>query len=172
MTERNKLIEDNINLVYTMVNRYFQKYAYDDDFIQEGMLGLIKASDKFNPEKGVKFSTYACNCIRNKFIDYINRQNKRPPTKSLDTYMRYPNGEAYKLEDVLVGDEDIDTFWLDLEDFANSNVNEGIEEIVWRGMVGEKNMMELANETDMDYRTLCKTRRELRESWRSNNADC
>lgn len=73
--ERNKLIEENINLVYYVVNRYFNKFGDYEEFIGEGFVGLIKAADSFENSKKLKFSTYACNCIHNEICRYLNVQN-------------------------------------------------------------------------------------------------
>lgn len=62
---RSRFVEANIRLVYAV----FQKYTtmvqgYEDDAIQAGMLGLMRAVDKFDPARGYKFSTYAYWWIR------------------------------------------------------------------------------------------------------------
>ena len=57
---RDKLIIHNTRLVMYFANRYNnQTFLTVDDLFQEGILGLIKAVDKYNPNKGAKFSTYA-----------------------------------------------------------------------------------------------------------------
>ena len=60
---RNKLVEANLNLVHTCANRFRSRIAgtnleYDDLF-QSGCYGLIKAAQRFDPERGFSFSTYA-----------------------------------------------------------------------------------------------------------------
>lgn len=67
-TEQQQLAAENINLVYDVWHRYFQTNTpekYESDFIEEGMIGLCKAAKKYDPNKDVKFSTYAHRCIKN-----------------------------------------------------------------------------------------------------------
>lgn len=66
---KNTLIEHNLRLVVSIANRYRGAGLPFIDLIQEGNLGLIKAAEKFDVEKGFKFSTFATWWIR----QYISR---------------------------------------------------------------------------------------------------
>lgn len=59
MSERDKAIEDNIGLVHTCARRFHGKGIEYDDLFQAGCVGLVKAVDGFDPERGFCFSTYA-----------------------------------------------------------------------------------------------------------------
>jgi len=56
---RERLIEANLKLVVSIANRYRGNGVPMEDLIQEGNLGLITAVDKFDPDHGCRFSTYA-----------------------------------------------------------------------------------------------------------------
>ena len=63
-TSRNKLVEHNLRLVISMAKRYRGMGLPFEDLIQEGNLGLLRAAEKFDPERGHRFSTYATWWIR------------------------------------------------------------------------------------------------------------
>src|SRR3712207_2407727 len=61
---RSKLIERNLRLVVPVAKQYRGMGLPFGDLIQEGNIGLMRAADKFDPEKGFRFSTYATWWIR------------------------------------------------------------------------------------------------------------
>jgi RNA polymerase nonessential primary-like sigma factor len=65
---RDKLVLHNIKLVFFLVNRIDGLERYDD-LVEEGILGLIRAAEKFKPEPGGKFSTYSMWWIK----QFVNR---------------------------------------------------------------------------------------------------
>jgi RNA polymerase sigma factor (sigma-70 family) len=60
---RDFIVEHNLGLAYSMMHRFGPHYMDDDDLQSEAMLGLSRAVDRFNPWRGYRFSTYACNII-------------------------------------------------------------------------------------------------------------
>ena len=67
--ERDKFIEDNMKLVTYTIDKKFPNYKHEmidssfEETFQTGCIGLIKAVDKFDENKGYTFSTYAISCI-------------------------------------------------------------------------------------------------------------
>lgn len=60
---REYIVEQNLGLVYSMISKFNFQNLDDDDLLSDGMFGLTRAVDRFNPWKGFRFSTYACNVI-------------------------------------------------------------------------------------------------------------
>ena len=66
-TAKQKLVSSNMGLVHAVVNNQYRRKAFKqhrgeitiDELVQEGSLGLIRAAELFDPEKGLRFSTYA-----------------------------------------------------------------------------------------------------------------
>ena len=65
MTDREQKIIGNMNLVHYIVHKHFPQYTANQDVIQNGYIGLIKAVDSFDESMGNTFSTYATRCIFN-----------------------------------------------------------------------------------------------------------
>jgi RNA polymerase sigma factor (sigma-70 family) len=82
----NTLVESNLRLVVLLAKNYYKSTKSDniiefDDLVMEGNIGLIKAVKQFNPNKGIKFSTYARFWIDAKIINFISN-NSNQVTKS------------------------------------------------------------------------------------------
>lgn len=60
---RNELIEHNLRLVAHIIKKYYASANDQDDLISIGSIGLVKAVNTFNYEKGTRFATYASRCI-------------------------------------------------------------------------------------------------------------
>ena len=74
---RQKLIESNYRLVLSIAKKYYRPGfgTTFDDLVQESCVGLLKAVDRFDPDLGFKFSTYACWWIKQATLQYINNVN-------------------------------------------------------------------------------------------------
>lgn len=71
-----KLVVANLRLVLANVRRYSPKRAIDEDLVQAGNMGLMKAARKFDYSRGIKFSTYASWWIRQSIVRSIQQEKR------------------------------------------------------------------------------------------------
>jgi len=119
---KDQLIIQNIELVKIIAGRLYHSYNSNveyDDIVSYGILGLIDAIDKFDPDKNVKFETYANFRIRGSIIDHL---------RNLDWVPRSTRQKYKKLEEVMVKLQSQYGFDIDDEVLAKE-LNLSIEEL-------------------------------------------
>lgn len=106
---RGILIERNLRLVAHIVKKYNTNEREIDDLISIGTIGLIKAIDTFDAEKGIRLATYASRCIENELLMMLRNGKKQ----SKDVYLYEPigadkEGNEINLLDIIESvDEDV-----------------------------------------------------------------
>ena len=101
-TARNMLIEHNMRLVAHVVKKY-QCQDYDtEDLLSAGTIGLIKAVNTFDVDKGSRLATYAARCVENEILMLLRAGKKRAKEVSLfEPIGTDKDGETVSLVDVI-----------------------------------------------------------------------
>ncbi len=73
---KNELIEHNLRLVAHIIKKYYSSSVQQEDLISIGTIGLIKAVNTFDPDKGTRLATYAARCIENEILMQFRAQKK------------------------------------------------------------------------------------------------
>ncbi|MBM3460126.1 MAG: sigma-70 family RNA polymerase sigma factor, partial [Armatimonadetes bacterium] len=92
---RQTMMEANIRLVMSVARRYHCKSLTFEDLVQEGILGLLEAIQKFDGERGNRFSTYATYWIRQAVVRAIEKQDRliRLPVYGCDAARKVERAE-------------------------------------------------------------------------------
>jgi RNA polymerase primary sigma factor len=115
MQARDKMVNSNLRLAFSIARKYHRPGHSLDDLIQESNIGLMKAVDKFDWRRGFKFSTYATWWIRQSVGRYVN------DTKSMIRVPAHAIGIVNKVERVMKEFE---------EEFGVEPTNEEIAEVM------------------------------------------
>lgn len=73
---KNILIERNLRLVAHIIKKYYSATNEQDDLVSIGTIGLIKAVNTFDVDKGIKLSSYAARCIENEILMFFRSNRK------------------------------------------------------------------------------------------------
>lgn len=105
---KNKLIKHNLRLVAHIAKKYYLSKSDPDDLISIGTIGLIKAVNTFNAEKGIKLSSYASRCIENEILMHFRNLKKTTMDISINEPIETDkNGNILTLMDTIATDESV-----------------------------------------------------------------
>lgn len=94
------LVVHNLRLVAHIVKKYYNSNKEVDDMISIGTIGLIKAIDSFDPDKGIRLATYASRCIDNELLMMFRSGKKQ----SKEVYLYEPIGSDKEGHDISLSD--------------------------------------------------------------------
>lgn len=77
-------MEEHEKFLHYILKKHFPFYRFDEDIIQEARIGMLGAMRRFDPNRGVKFTTYAYPSILGAVKKYFRRTRRAVPTCSLD----------------------------------------------------------------------------------------
>lgn len=105
---RSELILRNLRLAAHIAKKYYNQNHNKDDLISSGTVGLIKAVDSFDCNKGNRFAAFAARCIENEILMYIRNQKKFKSEISLEDPIGVDNeGNEISFIDILGTDSEL-----------------------------------------------------------------
>lgn len=129
MAARDKLVQGNMRLVLSVVQRFSSRGENPDDLFQVGCIGLIKAIDNFDLAQNVRFSTYAVPMIIGEIRRYLRDNNSLRVSRSLrDTAYKAMQSKE-RLTKELLRDPTIEEIASDMK-IPRENVVMALEAIV------------------------------------------
>lgn len=105
---RELLIKHNLRLVAHIAKKYYSSTNDQDDLISIGAIGLIKAIESYDFEKGIKFATYASRCIENEILMHFRSLKKSANDVYInDTIDTDKDGNSLSFSDILADDGNV-----------------------------------------------------------------
>lgn len=164
MTDREQKIIDNMGLVHYVLHKYFPLYIDNQDNIQNGYVGLIKAVDSFDESTGNTFSTYATRCIFNEIAMDLRRRNKYAKDISLHAVLAEGDtrDDPLTIEDVLSYEDDYTPLYI--QEFVQCLDEREIT--VLRYLMAGKNQTYISNRLGMTRSNVCLIVKKMRSKWK------
>ncbi len=164
MTDREQKIIDNMSLVHYILHKYFPLYIDNQDNIQNGYVGLIKAVDSFDESTGNTFSTYASRCIFNEIAMDLRRRNKYAKDISLYAVLAEGNtqDDSLTIEDILAYEDDYTPMYV--QEFIRCLDEREIT--VLRYLMDGKTQKYVSDHLGMTRSNVCRIVKKMRLKWK------
>lgn len=105
---KEKLVEHNLRLVAHIIKKYYSANSDNDELISIGTVGLIKAINTFEGDKGTRLATYASRCIENEILMHFRNQRKTALDVSFDEPIETDNeGNPLTLIDIIAKEDTV-----------------------------------------------------------------
>lgn len=164
MTDREQKIISNMNLVHYIIHKHFPQYIANQDVIQNGYIGLIKAVDSFDESMGNTFSTYATRCIFNEIAIDLRRQNKYAKDVSLHTVLANSDrrDDSLTIEDILIYEDDYTPMYI--QEFVRCLDEREIT--VLKYLMDGKTQKYVSDQLGMTRSNVCRIVKVMRSKWK------
>ncbi|WP_434292070.1 sigma-70 family RNA polymerase sigma factor [Clostridium botulinum] len=143
----NSLIEKNQNLIFKVANKYKNKNIELQDLTQQGFLGFLKAVDKFDESKKVKFSTYAYYWIEAEISSFFNFN----VDGSLSISSSYQHRKLKGYENGILSEDELPELVKNHIQLKNNSIS--VDSIV-HGKENENSADYLLGKTDINYNNI------------------
>lgn len=165
-TNQQKLIEENMNLVYFTIHRFYPSSVNDEDIVQCGMIGLCNAANTWDETRS-NFATYACRCIGYEINNELKRRKRHSGILSLDYKVGDSDGDLVPFGELVTGDSGIDYF--DVQSFYDSlsPKDKEVFDLLKTGI----HKRELAKQLGVSIQTAYTYTRRIRTLWRKYYGD-
>ena len=149
---KNELIEHNLRLVAHIIKKYYSNSSQQEDLISIGTIGLIKAVNTFDADKGTRLATYAARCIENEILMHFRAQKKSAQDVSMNEPIDTDSeGNPLTLMDIISTEDEIveDIYRLTMIKKLNAELRKITDErektiiILRYGLNGNKPMTQL-----------------------------
>lgn len=165
---KEQVVLNNVGMV-GIVLKSLNLNLLDEDLYSIGIIGVLKAVNTFNPDKGVKFPTYATPIIRNEILMTF-RKKRITPTFSLDEPYQLENGDLVNFSETIA-----DSKRFEEEVIAGmqmkqlfSALSDREKKIVSLSMDGKK-QTEIAKTCGMSQANVSRIAKSIRKKWRKKN---
>ncbi len=159
-----RLIDDNMDIVYAKARYFFIKGLDKDDVIQEGRVGLYKAIRDYKEEREASFRGFAQLCIHRQLVSAIkkaNRQKHMPLNNSTSLDKSIDKGENQRTYNEIISDDgdDLEEFFIyrELIDLLMDEIKEKLTELEHNAFIKyleNKSYQQISDELDVNLKSV------------------